>query len=188
MFIEDTVALPGRPPMILLNEGWETANPLKPTPPIDDTPPPAPPNPPGPAAAAIVAVIAKLIAAAKCASDLPSIDESSRRDLLLAAGDRALGLRHAVRASTKISELRHRVDCLVPVNPSDKHRRLAEPRQLAHLQAGGRHLAAHAALACVAQTSAAQILEREDAVVAVDPLHADGVAPYFVQAFYLRSL
>ena len=104
------------------------------------------------------------------------------------AGDRALGLRHAVRASAKISELRHRVDRLVAVNPSDEHRRLAEPRQLAHPQARGRHLAAHVAFACVAQTSAAQILEREDAVVAVDPLHADGVAPYFVQAFYLRSL
>ena len=41
MPIEGTLGLSGRPPMTLLIESGETANPLKPIAPIDDTPPPA---------------------------------------------------------------------------------------------------------------------------------------------------
>ena len=65
---------------------------------------------------------------------------------------------------------------------------VAQPRKLPHAYRRGRHVTAQVALALVAHTSAAQIFQREDAVVTVDPLHADGVAPYFVQPFDLRSL
>ena len=91
-------------------------------------------------------------------------------------------------APAQTSELRHRIDGLMPVDPSDKQRCFAQPRKLAHPHRRGRHLTVQVALARVAQTSATQIFQRENAVVPVNPLHADGVAPDFVQPFDLRSL
>src|SRR5579863_10340160 len=86
-------------------------------------------------------------------------------DLPLAARDRALRLRHAVGASAEIPELRHRIDSLVPVNPSDEHCHVAQPRKLSHAKARPRHVAIHVALAHVAWACAAQIFQRKNAVV-----------------------
>src|SRR5579862_71352 len=101
---------------------------------------PPPPVPIAPPAPAMVAVIPRASATATPANTLATIDESSPYGLDLAAGDRALWLRYAICASAKAPELRHRVDSLVTVSPSDKHRRVAEARKLPHPHRRRRHV------------------------------------------------
>ena len=66
-----------------------------------------------------------------------------------------------------------RVQALVAVGPFHEHALLAEPGQLNQPLAGWSYLAFDAAIALKAWAMPAQLLERKDAVVTVDPLHAD---------------
>jgi hypothetical protein len=69
------------------------------------------------------------------------------------------------------------------INPRDEHAALAEARELAQALARLGNRTADEAFAGVAWTCATQVLEREDAVVAVIPDDSDGIAPYFLEGF-----
>src|SRR5215469_12669592 len=101
---------------------------------------------------------------------------------------RALGFRHTVGAAAKRPELIHGEDRFMAIGPCDEDRPLTEWRQCMKPLAGQRNLTFDRASARLARASAAEVLKREDTVVAVGPLHAHGVAAHFVKSLDICCL
>ncbi len=105
----------------------------------------------------------------------------------LAARDRAFRLADASRASAEIPQLSRRVESFMAISPLGEDRGLAQPRKLHEPLTRRRNLAVDSAAAYIAWTVTPQIFEREDAVMAVDPLHSDRVPPNLVDPADFRG-
>jgi hypothetical protein len=67
------------------------------------------------------------------------------------------------------------------LHPLKINRGVTEPRQLEQPLSGRGYLALYAASTCIARAKSPQVLEREDAVMAIGPLDANCVASNFIQ-------
>jgi hypothetical protein len=118
------------------------------------------------------------------------IDLNARRDLRrifseLKAGlsrYRSFRLSHTMGASAQIAQLRGRVKRFMTIDPLEINGGVAEAGELEKALAGGGDFAFDPVGASIARTSAPKIFQRQDAVVSVEPLHADRIAADFVES------